>query len=202
MDAIKSMLGMGGESGPGRITTSSWGSFAGVDSGEAVDATLYTITNGGITAAVTDLGATLVQLLLPDKDGEVADCVLGYDSANVSMDPQARRSTPPRQQPLPRALTLQPACVLPMARLLHRPTTTRTTGARTSARPSAVWRTAPPWCGCLLRSCSCFRFACCAPLRVARASRPTSGQVHRRRQGLQSRDQQRPQLPARRDRGL
>eukprot|EP01043_Picozoa_sp_COSAG02_P007705 COSAG02_NODE_235_length_27784_cov_9.895828_8_plen_94_part_00 len=65
MDAIKNMLGMGGDAGPGRVTTAPWGSFNGTD------AQLYTITNGGITAAVTDLGATLVQLLLPDKNGEV-----------------------------------------------------------------------------------------------------------------------------------
>lgn len=61
--SIISMLG--GTTPPGRVATSSWGSFRGED------ATLYTITHGGITAAVTDLGATLVQLELPDKDGEV-----------------------------------------------------------------------------------------------------------------------------------
>ena len=65
MDAIKNMLGMGSNAGPGRVTTAPWGSFKGTD------AQLYTITNGGITAAVTDLGATLVQLQLPDKNGEV-----------------------------------------------------------------------------------------------------------------------------------
>ncbi len=41
---------------------------------------LYTISCGGITAVVTDYGATLVKLLVPDADGNVADVVLGHDS--------------------------------------------------------------------------------------------------------------------------
>ncbi len=43
---------------------------------------LYTISCGSITAAVTDYGAHLVRLLVPDKCGNVADIVLGYDDAN------------------------------------------------------------------------------------------------------------------------
>lgn len=42
---------------------------------------LYTITCGGLTAQITDLGATLVSLLVPDSAGNLADVVLGYDSA-------------------------------------------------------------------------------------------------------------------------
>ena len=45
-------------------------------------ATLYTISCGKITAKVTDFGATLVSVLVPDKNGVVADVVLGYDDAN------------------------------------------------------------------------------------------------------------------------
>ncbi len=41
---------------------------------------LYTISCGQLTAKVSDLGATLVQLLVPDRDGNLADVVLGYDS--------------------------------------------------------------------------------------------------------------------------
>lgn len=41
---------------------------------------LYTITCGEITAKVTDLGATLVRLYIPGKDGQVDDVVLGYDT--------------------------------------------------------------------------------------------------------------------------
>lgn len=45
-------------------------------------ATLYTITNGQITACITDYGATLVRLLVPDAGGNTADVVLGYDDCN------------------------------------------------------------------------------------------------------------------------
>ena len=37
---------------------------------------------GGITAGISDYGATLVKLLVPDSEGNVADVVLGYDDAN------------------------------------------------------------------------------------------------------------------------
>ena len=42
---------------------------------------LYTISGGGITATVSDLGATLVNVYVPDADGNVTDVVLGYDDA-------------------------------------------------------------------------------------------------------------------------
>ena len=41
---------------------------------------LYTITNGTITAEISDCGATLVRLFVPDKDGKLTDVVLGFDS--------------------------------------------------------------------------------------------------------------------------
>lgn len=41
---------------------------------------LYTISCGGITATVTDLGATLVHLYVPDADGNCVDVALGYDN--------------------------------------------------------------------------------------------------------------------------
>ena len=43
------------------------------------EATLYTLTCGKLTAKVTDLGAALVELWAPDREGKVADVVLGYD---------------------------------------------------------------------------------------------------------------------------
>lgn len=47
------------------------------------DLFLYTIENGkGMKAKVTNLGAILVQLWVPDKEGKVQDVVLGYDSAD------------------------------------------------------------------------------------------------------------------------
>lgn len=54
-------------------------SFGKTPSGE--EATLYTISNGHITATVTDFGATLVSLLVPDSSGNTADVVLGCDDA-------------------------------------------------------------------------------------------------------------------------
>ena len=42
---------------------------------------LYCIHCGDLEAAVTDFGATLVSLLVPDKDGHLDDVVLGFDSA-------------------------------------------------------------------------------------------------------------------------
>ena len=46
------------------------------------EAHLYTISCGALTAAVTDYGAALVRLLVPDRDGHASDVVLGYDDAN------------------------------------------------------------------------------------------------------------------------
>ncbi len=54
--------------------------FGILPSGEA--ATLYTISMGSITAAITDYGATLVRLFVPDSTGAVADVVLGHDDCN------------------------------------------------------------------------------------------------------------------------
>lgn len=42
---------------------------------------LYTIKNQHITATVTDFGATLVNLWVPDQHGKLADVVLGYECA-------------------------------------------------------------------------------------------------------------------------
>ena len=55
-------------------------SFGILPSGE--ETTLYTISQGGITACVSDYGATLVRVLVPDAQGNVADVVLGYDDCN------------------------------------------------------------------------------------------------------------------------
>ena len=45
------------------------------------ETTLYTFTNkNGMTMEVTDFGATLYALMVPDKDGNLVDVVLGYDT--------------------------------------------------------------------------------------------------------------------------
>lgn len=54
--------------------------FGTLPSGE--QATLYTISCGRLTAAVTDYGATLVRLMVPDAAGNTADVVLGFDDCN------------------------------------------------------------------------------------------------------------------------
>lgn len=43
---------------------------------------LYTLVNeSGMEMAVTDYGAALVQVIVPDRDGHMCDVVLGYDEA-------------------------------------------------------------------------------------------------------------------------
>lgn len=54
--------------------------FGSLPSGE--QAFLYTISAGGITAQITDFGATLVSLFVPDKGGKTVDVVLGYPDVN------------------------------------------------------------------------------------------------------------------------
>ena len=49
---------------------------------DGTQAHLYTIRSGKLTATVTDFGAHLVSLLVPDSQGNISDVVLGYDDAN------------------------------------------------------------------------------------------------------------------------
>ena len=49
---------------------------------DGTQASLYTICGGGLTATVTDYGAHLVSLFVPDRNGHIDDVVLGYDDAN------------------------------------------------------------------------------------------------------------------------
>lgn len=58
------------------VSTAAYGTLA---DGRA--AHTYTLTNaGGMTAVLTDFGATLVSLTAPDRDGNLADITLGYDT--------------------------------------------------------------------------------------------------------------------------
>lgn len=45
------------------------------------EASVYTISSGALEARITDFGATLVSLMVPDRDGNLADVVLGFDQA-------------------------------------------------------------------------------------------------------------------------
>lgn len=55
--------------------------FGVLPSGER--ASLYTIHCDGLTACVTDYGATLVRLLVPDRNGKTEDIVTGYDDVTA-----------------------------------------------------------------------------------------------------------------------
>ena len=49
---------------------------------EGKEISLYTLSNSkGMKAEITDLGAVLVRVLVPDKNGKVDDLVLGFDNA-------------------------------------------------------------------------------------------------------------------------
>lgn len=48
---------------------------------KTISATLFTLDNGNMKVAVTNLGAAIVSIISPDKCGKLSDVVLGYDSA-------------------------------------------------------------------------------------------------------------------------
>ena len=54
--------------------------FQTIVDGKKVD--LYTLTNGTITMQVTNFGARVVSLWTPDREGKMADIVLGYENIN------------------------------------------------------------------------------------------------------------------------
>ena len=58
--------------------------------GKVADGTEYSIwsfTNkNNMTMTLTDLGATIVNVFVPDKDGVVRDMVLGYDTPQEYLD--------------------------------------------------------------------------------------------------------------------
>jgi aldose 1-epimerase len=60
----------------GAVTSEAWGNTA---TGTAVE--LFTLTNSqGVSAQVTNYGGIIVSLKVPDKAGQSADIVLGFDS--------------------------------------------------------------------------------------------------------------------------
>ena len=57
-------------------------------------ATLYTIKNNTLTATLTDFGATLVSLWVPDRKGNKEDVVLGHDNVTAYVnDPTCMGAT-------------------------------------------------------------------------------------------------------------
>lgn len=59
--------------------------FGCLDNGQPV--TLYTLEGERLRAQVMDLGATLVSLRAPDRDGRAGDVVLGFDSVDGYVQP-------------------------------------------------------------------------------------------------------------------
>ena len=48
---------------------------------DGVAVSVYTLTNkNGVTARITNYGGIVVSLLVPDRNGKMADVVLGFDS--------------------------------------------------------------------------------------------------------------------------
>lgn len=67
-----------------KITVASFGQLE-----NGSEAKLYTLTNRrGMQVKVTDYGATLVTVLAPDRDGNLADIVHGYDSVKGYASPE------------------------------------------------------------------------------------------------------------------
>lgn len=65
-----------GYSGPPTVTAEPWGVTPGGDT-----VTLYTLQNRhGMTVRVSDWGGIVTQVLVPDREGNLADVVLGHDS--------------------------------------------------------------------------------------------------------------------------
>jgi len=61
-----------------------------IDWGELPDGRrveLYNLSEGDITASISTLGATLVSLKTPDKDGRIEDIVLGFDTPQEYAQP-------------------------------------------------------------------------------------------------------------------
>lgn len=60
--------------------------FGTIPNGEKID--LITITNeSGASISVSTLGAGLVRVIMPDKNNQLGDCILGFDNPTDYLDP-------------------------------------------------------------------------------------------------------------------
>ncbi|MGH9512177.1 MAG: aldose epimerase family protein [Terriglobales bacterium] len=74
------LLAVNGWSASGKKPTMQKQAFGKIDDGQEMD--LYTLTNTkGMQVAITNFGGTIVSIKVPDKSGNIADVVLGYDDA-------------------------------------------------------------------------------------------------------------------------
>ncbi len=62
---------------------------------EGETATLYTLTNAnGVSVAITDYGATVINILTPDRDGKLADIALGFTALDAYLTPAYFKENP------------------------------------------------------------------------------------------------------------
>ncbi|MFD3003838.1 aldose epimerase family protein [Pontibacter toksunensis] len=62
---------------------------------EGQEASLYTLTNAnGMQVQISDYGATITSVLVPDREGEMGDVVLGFDSLAGYFSPEYTKSGP------------------------------------------------------------------------------------------------------------
>ena len=79
---MSTLTASGARAKSGSTTKSSWGK---TPDREPVD--LYTLTNkNGVEAAITTYGGAVVSLKVPDRNGQLADVVLGFDSVEGYVD--------------------------------------------------------------------------------------------------------------------
>lgn len=60
-------------------------SFGMVDGKEVL---LFTLDNGKIQVKITNVGATITSIVTPDREGKMADIVLGFDDPKTYLDPE------------------------------------------------------------------------------------------------------------------
>jgi aldose 1-epimerase len=78
---LVSLLAVNGWSEQGRKSSMQKQSFGKTEDGQQMD--LYTLANkNGMKVTITNFGASVVSIIVPDKDGKIADVVLGYDDVS------------------------------------------------------------------------------------------------------------------------
>ena len=78
---LVSLLTVNGWGAQGKKSTMQKQAFGKTDDGQQMD--LYTLTNkNGMQVAITNFGGTIVSIKVPDKSGNIADVVLGYDDVS------------------------------------------------------------------------------------------------------------------------
>jgi aldose 1-epimerase len=77
---ILTLMNLKTSANPGSKPSIATHPFGAISTGQKTD--LYVLTNSrGMTVAITDYGATVVSIKVPDRSGHADDVVLGFDSA-------------------------------------------------------------------------------------------------------------------------